>query len=116
MTTLLCEGCGCGLSSMRESDLRAPRRSDVEEIERIVPRVPGDVMHALRLAFVVLLTAAAARWGLGQGGPAIAIVAFGVAGLFAVPIAVPGRYGLGRVDPAPDYAEPAPAGLPPRHG
>lgn len=115
MISPLCDACGCGLTSLRRSDVPVPRPSDLDELQRIVPRLGPEALHALRLTFVVLITAAAARWGLGEGGPAIAVVAFGIAGLFAVPIAVPGRYGGERVDPAGDDTEPAPPGLPPRH-
>lgn len=115
MTSPLCEACGCGLTSLRRSDVPPPHRSDLEELQRIVPHVGPDVLHIVRLAFFVLVTLAAARWGFGEGGPAIAVVAFGIAGLFAVPIVVPARYGEPDVDPARDDAEPAPAGLPSRH-
>ncbi|MEX2194972.1 MAG: hypothetical protein WD844_06775 [Thermoleophilaceae bacterium] len=115
MTAPRCDACGCGLTSLRRSDIPVPLPSDLEELQRLLPRVGPEIKHALRLAFVVLITAAAARWGFGEGGPAIAIVAFGIAGLFAVPIAVPGRYGGPDVDSARDDAAPAPAGLPSRH-
>ena len=115
MTAPLCAECGCGLTSLRTSDLPVPQRSDVEELQSLLPRIGPDIMHAMRLAFVVLITAAAARWGLGEGGPAIAVVAFGIAGLFAVPIAVPGRYGAADVDPARDEPAPPSAGLSSRH-
>lgn len=89
----LCERCGCGLSSLRQSELSPVQVSDMDELQRVLPQVDPGVRHALRIAFLVLITAAAARWGYMQGGPAIAVAAFGVAGMFAVPIAVPGRYG-----------------------
>lgn len=115
MTAPLCADCGCGLTSLRTSDLPVPQRSDVEELQSLLPRVAPEIMHAFRLAFFALITAAAARWGLGEGGPAIAVVAFGIAGLFAVPIAVPGRYGGADVDPAPDEPAPTPAGISSHH-
>ena len=102
MVSPLCEHCGCGLRSLRQSELPAPEVSDVEELQRLLPRVDPGVLHALRIVFVVLVTVAAARAGYSEGGAAMAVIAFGVAGLFAVPIAVPGRY-----DGAAAAAEPA---------
>jgi hypothetical protein len=110
-----CENCGCGLTSMRQSDVPKPPVDELAELQRVLPRLDPNVVHAMRLSFVALITAAAARFGLAEGGPAIAVVGFGIAGLFAVPIAVPGRYGGARVDPEADPAGPAPARVPPHH-
>ncbi len=115
MVEPLCERCGCGLSSLRRSELPPPQVSDMEALDRIVPRIDSSVISTLRVAFVALVTAAAARAGYAEGGPAIAVAALGVAGLFAVPIAVPGRYGPARVDPARDPDRSATEGLPPHH-
>ena len=107
-----CENCGCGLTSMRRSDVPDPPVDELAELQRMLPRVDASVLHTMRVMFVALITVAAARFGMAEGGPAMAVVAFGIAGLFAVPIAVP-RYGAGGVDPAPDPARPAPARVPP---
>jgi hypothetical protein len=109
-----CEHCGCLLTSMRRSDVPEPPVDELVELQRILPTIDPGVLHAMRIAFVVLLTAAAARLGMAEGGPAIAVAAFGVAGLFAVPVAVP-RYGDARVDPEADPPRAAPAGLPSDH-
>lgn len=115
MTSPRCEACGCGLTSMRVSDIPPPPHSDVDELARLLPPLRPEVVRGLRLFVVTLLTAAAARWGLAEGGPAIAVVAFGIAGLFAVPFAVPARYGGGDVGTAHDDAGAAPARVPPHH-
>jgi hypothetical protein len=102
-----CEHCGCGLTSMRRGDIPDPAVDELAELQRMLPRIDESVAHTLRVAFVVLITLAAARLGLAEGGPAMAVIAFGVAGLFAVPIAVP-RYGGPGVDPEADPARAAP--------
>jgi hypothetical protein len=114
MVAPLCEHCGCGLTSMRRSDVPVPAVDELAELQLMLPRIDGSVLHTMRVAFVALITVAAARLGMAEGGPAIAVVAFGIAGLFAVPIAVP-RYGGAGVDPEADPARPAPARVPPDH-
>jgi hypothetical protein len=44
--------------------------------------------RVLRFALLVLLMFSAARFGLGAGGPGLAIAAVGVVGLFTVPLIV----------------------------
>ncbi len=114
MVAPACEHCGCGLTSMRRGDVPVPVIDELAELQRVLPRIDESVVHALRITFVALITVAAARFGMSEGGPAIAIVAFGVAGLFAVPIAVP-RYGAAGVDPEADPADAAAARVPPDH-
>lgn len=109
-----CEQCGCGLSSMRRSDVPQPPVDELAELQRILPRIDSSVLHVMRVLFVALITVAAARFGMTEGGPAMAVAAFGVAGLFAVPIAVP-RYGAGGVGTEADQAAAAPARVSPDH-
>lgn len=109
-----CEQCGCGLSSMRRSDVPEPPVDELAELQRILPRIDSSLLHVMRILFVALVTVAAARFGMAEGGPTMAVAAFGVAGLFAVPIAVP-RYGAGGVGSEADQAAAAAARLPSGH-
>jgi len=82
VTSPRCENCGCALESLHASDLAV--------LDRHPPgiEVPERVRHALlrfgAIAGSLLLGLAAARTGYAEGGPAIAVAAIGVAGLFVV--------------------------------
>lgn len=73
-----CEKCGCALSSVAAIDFQPAE---------VLLGQEGGLAPALRLLAVlgaVLMAIAAARAGYGEGGPAIAVIAAGVWGLFSV--------------------------------
>jgi hypothetical protein len=78
-----CERCGCLLSSSRNDE--APPRLAALELGRARPR--PVIGHVLKLTALASLMFAATVWGLGAGGPWVALGAFAASGLLAVPAA-----------------------------
>ena len=84
-----CEKCGCALRSMLGRVLDGIERS---ETPPPAPRRTGSRLTlAARVAAGLFMMIAAARTGYVEAGPAIALAAFGGAGLAAVPVLVPSR-------------------------
>jgi hypothetical protein len=82
-----CEQCGCALRSLPRPELDRIEPSEAPA----PPRTDSRLTLAARVAAGLFLMIAAARTGYVEAGPAIALAAFGGAGLAAVPVLVPSR-------------------------
>jgi hypothetical protein len=80
-----CECCGCTLVATPTSDFAAPEPRAVAGWR---PPLDPRLMRAGRLLLLASVLAGAARAGHVEGGPALALAAFGLAGLLGVPLAV----------------------------
>lgn len=82
VTSPRCDNCGCALEAFRASDGPA-RRAPAEGLQVPEPMRAGLIRFA-SLAGAALVMLAAARTGYTEGGLAIAVTAFGAAGLLMV--------------------------------
>jgi hypothetical protein len=81
-----CEHCGCAVRSALRPEL------DSLEAEPVRPRPPTSrVALAARICAGLFAMFAAGHTGYVEAGPAIALAAFGMAGLASVPVLVPSR-------------------------
>jgi hypothetical protein len=79
-----CRDCGGLLEALPV----APGDAEEHPFGRPVPELSPAFGRILRFALFALLLFAAARFGLGAGGAALALAAAGVVGLFTVPLIV----------------------------
>jgi hypothetical protein len=80
-----CDGCGGLLESVPSG---AAWTADRSPLRANLPRVSPAFGRVLRVALLALLMVSAARIGSDAGGPALAVAAIGVVGLFTVPLIV----------------------------
>jgi hypothetical protein len=81
-----CEHCGCAVRSALRPELDSP------EAEPVGPAAPtSGVVLAARICAGLFAMLAAGHTGYVEAGPAIALAAFGMAGLASVPVLVPSR-------------------------
>jgi hypothetical protein len=82
-----CEQCGCSVRSAPRPQLE-PVAAALDDGPR---PTPSGVATAARLATAFVAMFGAAQAGYAEAGPAIAVAAFGAAGLVTVPLLVPSR-------------------------
>jgi hypothetical protein len=80
-----CESCGGLLEAVPAMALGAREGNPFRASMPVLSPVFGRV---LRVVLLALLLFSAARFGLDAGGPALALAAVGVVGLFTVPLIV----------------------------
>jgi hypothetical protein len=81
-----CEQCGCTVRSAPRPEL------EPLEVDPVRPHVPtSGLALAARIGAGLFAMIAAGHTGYVEAGPAIALAAFGAAGLASVPVLVPSR-------------------------
>jgi hypothetical protein len=83
-----CRQCGCAVRSAPRPDLESPAADPVPPDAK---QPTSGVALAGRIGAGLFAMLAAAHTGYVEAGPAIALAAFGAAGLASVPVLVPSR-------------------------